>query len=390
MSKAILFLTAEPPWPLDQGDKIRNYHLLRSLAKRHRVTLVTFVSDREVGQWLPSLEPLCRSIQMVKLNRKTMILNVLQLPHLPVTVAARASRRMSFLLQNLTRQEKFDLVMACQLKMAGYLNCCSIPQKVLDLTDVSSVYRARLNQVVKGWPKIFSLLELVRLSYWEPVYARAADLVLLASPADAGVLQQQIKIPVRVIPNGVDTEYFRPLADVSKPALLFFGHLRYPPNADGIVYFCHNILPEIKKAVPDVRLDIAGKEPPPEVKALVADEAVNLLGYVPDLRPHLARTAVVICPVRAGAGTRLKILESLASGRPVVSTSVGCEGLLVEPGRHLEVADDPGAFARKVIDLLTNPAKRVSLAHNGRLLVESRYSWEAIGEQLNTVMEDVF
>ncbi|MCL6449578.1 MAG: glycosyltransferase family 4 protein [Armatimonadetes bacterium] len=387
----ILFLTAEPPWPLDQGDKLRNYNLLRCLAKRHQVSLATFVDGRDVGEWRRPLEEFCGDIHAVTLSRKMMIGNALRLPHLPVTAAARASRRMAFFLRNLTRQEKYDLVIACQLKMAGFLSCCFVPGKVFEMTDVLSIYRARLGRVARGpGTRIFSIFEQYKLAFWEPRYARLADLVLLASPFDAEFLRAKIKTPVQVLPNGVDTEYFRPLPDADEPVLIFYGHLRYPPNADGIVYFCRAIFPEVKRVVPEAKLLIAGKEPPPEVRALSRDRSIELPGYVPDLRAFLARSAVVICPVRAGAGTRLKILEALACGKPVVSTSIGCAGLAVEPGKHLEVADEPADFASKVVELLNSREKRSFLARQGRSLVEARYSWEAIGERLNTLIEGVF
>lgn len=386
----ILFLTAEPPWPLDQGDKLRNYHILCALAKKHQVTLITFISGAKDGHWQQHIEHLCEGIYMVTLSRKRMLLNAMRLPYLPVTTAARASRRMSSLLKMITRREKFDLSIACQLKMAGFLSCCSTPRKVLEMTDALTLYRSCLGRVTNSFPsKIYSLFEQYKLAYWEPRYARLANLVFLASPIDAVFLQERIKTPVKVLPNGVDTEYFRPLPDPGEHVLIFYGHLRYPPNADSIIYFCREIFPQIKMTVPGVKLFILGKEPPPQVKALSGNSSIMVPGYVPDLRPYLAQAAVVICPVRAGAGTRLKILEALACSKPVVSTSIGCAGLDVEPGVHLEVADKPFAFARKVIELLGCSERRSYLGHNGRILVEARYSWEEIGRRLNALIKEI-
>ncbi|MEW6771940.1 MAG: glycosyltransferase family 4 protein [Bacillota bacterium] len=386
----ILFLTAEPPWPLDQGDKLRNYHLLKALAAEHEVTLATFcLPGEENGPWREALSSLCRAVYPVPLNRRQMLVNVLRLPHLPVTLAARASARMVRLLRQLTREQKFDVAYACQLKTAGYLSHCAARRRVADLTDAVSLYRRRMLCFARSWPaKAFGAIEAQRLAFWEKQVAQLADLTLVVSPVDAAALKEAApRARVAVLPNGVDLDHFRPLPDPQTPVLLFYGHLRYPPNADGIVWFCHEIFPLVREAVPEAELWIAGKEPPPEVAALAALPGVTLTGYVPDLRPYLAQAAVVVVPLRFGAGTRLKILEAFAAGRPVVSTSLGCEGLEVQPGVHLEVADTPASFAEAVIRLLQDPLRWAALVANGRKIAEEKYSWRSIGPQLLALLK---
>lgn len=381
----ILFLTAEPPWPLDQGDKLRNYHLLKALASEHEVTLATFCSPGEQnGSWLEAVVPLCRAVYPVPLGRRKMLLNVLRLPHLPVTMAARASARMARLLKWLTREQKFDVAYACQLKMGGYLRHCGTRRRVADLTDVVSLLHRRMLYFAPSWPaKVFSAAEARRLAFWERRVARSADLVLLVSPVDAAELAKMVPgARIAVLPNGVDLEYFRPLPDPGRPVLIFWGHLRYPPNADGIVWFCREIFPAVKRAVPETTLVVAGKEPPPVVTALGSLPGVKIIGHVPDLRPYLAQAAVAIVPLRFGTGLRNKILEAFASGRAVVSTPLGCEGLEVTPGLHLEVADGPEEFATKVACLLRDLSRRAVLAASGRKLVEERYAWKTLSKKL--------
>lgn len=383
----ILFLTAEPPWPLDQGDKLRNYHLLKALAAEHEVTLATFcLPGEENGPWREALSPFCEAVHAVPLGRRAMLLNVARLPHLPVTMAARASVRMARLLRRLTREQEFDVTYACQLKTAGYLSHCATRRRVADLTDAVSLYRRRMLRFARSWPaKAFGAIEAHRIAFWEKQVVQSADLTLVVSPVDAAALKEAAPgARVAVLPNGVDLDHFRPLPDPQKPVLLFYGHLRYPPNADGIVWFCREIFPRVRDAVPEAELWITGKEPPPEVAALAALPGVTLTGYVPDLRPYLAQAAVVIVPLRFGAGIRNKILEAMAAARPVVSTSLGCEGLAVTPGTHLEVADSPDAFAELTARLLRDPARRAHLAANGRKLVEERYNWGIIGKQLRS------
>ncbi|KXG78347.1 GDP-mannose-dependent alpha-(1-6)-phosphatidylinositol monomannoside mannosyltransferase [Fervidicola ferrireducens] len=387
----IIFLTAEPPWPLDQGDKVRNFHLLKAIATKHEVTFVCFCPPEEkYGKWRELLSSLCHAVYTVPLSRGQMLINVLRLPHLPVTMAARTSARMVQLLRHLTSCEDYDISFACQLKMAGYLRYCTTRRRVADLTDMVSLFRRRMLRFAPSWlGKAFDAVEAYRLAYWEKWVARLADLVLLVSPVDAAELARMTsRTRVAILPNGVDLDYFQPLPDPGKPTLIFWGHLRYPPNADGIIWFCRKVFPLIREAVPEATLLVVGKEPPPEVASLAHIHGVELLGYVPDLRTYLAQASVVVVPLRFGSGIRNKILEALASGRALVSTSLGCEGLEVTPGVHLEVADEPAEFAAKVIDLLCNPSRRAAFSANGRKLVEEKYSWEAVGEKLFELFRD--
>ncbi len=167
----IIFLTAEPPWPLDQGDKLRNFHMLKALAAEHEITLVCFcLVGEENGRWREAVAPFCGAVHVVPLAWRQMVLNILCLPHLPVTMAARASLRMIRLLCHLTSRERYDLAFACQLKMAGYLRHCATRRRVTDLTDVVSLYRRRMLYFAPSWPtKAFSAVEVYRLAFWVSV-----------------------------------------------------------------------------------------------------------------------------------------------------------------------------------------------------------------------------
>ncbi|MEW6572045.1 MAG: glycosyltransferase family 4 protein [Bacillota bacterium] len=385
----ILFLTAEPPWPPDQGDKLRNYHLLKALAAEDEVTLVSFTMQQDNSTWKKELAPYYSTVYTIPLTRRRMILNTLFLPHLPVTMAARTSSRMAKLLRELTNHGKFDIAFACQLKTAGYLKHCTC-SKVADLTDVVSLYRRRMLPYTSRLEKLVSIVEVYRLAYWEKKVAQAADLTLLVSPLDAAVLRKMApKACIDVIPNAVDLNYFKPLPDQGQPVIVFYGHLRYPPNADGIKWFCTEIFPKIREEIPNAELHIIGKEPPAELVQYSNHSGITLTGYVPDIRPFLAQASVVVTPIRFGAGIRNKVLEAFAVKRPVVSTSLGCEGLSVEPGIHLEVADTPSIFAEAVIRLLRDPTRRSSLAENSRHLVKEKYEWNVIGKKLRTLLLEI-
>jgi glycosyltransferase involved in cell wall biosynthesis len=164
--------------------------------------------------------------------------------------------------------------------------------------------------------------------------------------------------------------------------LLFFGTLSYGPNADGLVWFCEQVLPRVRQSKPDVRLEVVGLDPPPRVTALGRLPGVQVTGFVPDIRPKLWSATMCVVPLLAGGGTRLKILEALAAGCPVISTTVGAEGLELMDGKHLLIADDPEEFARDVVALLESDALRHRLADAGRRAVAEKYDWQEIAPRL--------
>jgi glycosyltransferase involved in cell wall biosynthesis len=190
-----------------------------------------------------------------------------------------------------------------------------------------------------------------------------------------------------VVPNGVDTGYFRPAdpESVEAESLIFTGTMSWEPNVDATIHFCGDIFPLIQRTYPGVRLTIVGAEPTEAVRRLGDQRGVTVTGSVKDVRQYIGRAAVVIVPIRLGSGTRLKILEAMAMGKAVISTAVGCEGLEVTPGKDIEVANSPEAFAVAVCRLLGDPARRRALGEAGRRLVTDRYDWRIIARQQDAV-----
>jgi glycosyltransferase involved in cell wall biosynthesis len=216
--------------------------------------------------------------------------------------------------------------------------------------------------------------------HWAQRVLPGFDLVVAVSDEDLRALP----VPpsqLAVIPNGVDTASFSPTPLPAGPRLVFTGALYTGPNRDGLQWFCREVLPLIRRQQPNATLTIAGMAPTADVAALGAVEGVNVLSDVADIRPFIGEARVVVVPLRVGSGSRLKILEALAAGRPVVSTTVGAEGLDLEPGRHLLLADEPAAFAEAVCRLIGDEASARSLVGPGRRAVEELYAWPDIGER---------
>jgi glycosyltransferase involved in cell wall biosynthesis len=209
---------------------------------------------------------------------------------------------------------------------------------------------------------------------------READAAVAVSDTDRELFAEQSEPEhVTVIPTGVDAEYFAPHGVPEIPnRLVFSGSMDWYPNEDAIVYFAEHVWPILRAARPSVSLTVVGRHPSARLAALAKTAGITLTGTVDDVRPFVDEAAVYVVPLRVGGGTRLKILEALAMGKPVVSTTVGAEGLTLVPGRHYLVADGAEAFARTVLDLLDAPAVRASLGQAGRRLVEERHSWDRV------------
>jgi glycosyltransferase involved in cell wall biosynthesis len=232
--------------------------------------------------------------------------------------------------------------------------------------------------------RIYAYVQARKFRRDELAACRHVDAVLTTSLDDRDLLTPDVDgTPVRVVPNGVDTDFFRPGGGQEDPVgLLFTGAMNYAPNADAVLHFCTEILPTIHASIPETSLAVVGRNPPDRIQSLGTDR-IAITGTVRDVRPWMARAAVFVVPLRVGGGTRLKILEALACGRAVVSTSLGCEGLDVTNGDDILVADTPTAFADAVVRCLRDPELRRRLGGRGRALVERRYRWDAIGHDLS-------
>lgn len=209
------------------------------------------------------------------------------------------------------------------------------------------------------------------------------------STDDADEVTRRWDISCAVVPNGADVEHLAAVPDTGQVPgrLLFTGTMSYPPNAQAARWLVEHVMPIVRSRRPDVSLEIVGRNPPAPVRQL-AGPGISVTGRVPDLATHFAAAAVVVAPLLSGSGTKLKVLEAMAAGRPVVATAVGAEGIDARAGEHLRVADSPAAFADAVVDLLTDPSEAARIGRNGRELAARRYSWPASGERMHVALDE--
>jgi polysaccharide biosynthesis protein PslH len=289
-------------------------------------------------------------------------------------------RRYAALLQSTA----FDLIVCDFIFPAPLIDWKTPPPKILFTHNVEAQVWARHYKIASNpVVKMACWLEFRALQRAERHYVQLADYVLAVSENDrASFAQYADPRRISVIPTGVDTEYFQPEVP-SGPSLeqpdtmAFTGGMDWMPNEDGVAYFVEKILPLIRRQIPEAAFWAVGRRPPRRIQALASDSVV-VTGTVEDIRPYLAKAALCVVPLRSGSGTRIKIFEAMAMGKAVVSTSMGAEGLPVQHGKNIILADDPADFARQVVDLLRDPPRRQRLARGGGL-----FRWNHAGRPLN-------
>jgi glycosyltransferase involved in cell wall biosynthesis len=291
----------------------------------------------------------------------------------------------SFLAELMPRS--FDLILIEHSFMARFLPFLrpDVP-KVLDMHNVHTLMAWRRAQEKSGSEKDDAVKEFERTQSFERTVCSACQLCLCCSDQDAEAARRFLNIKhLKVIPNGVDTAVMTGgKAPVTPGYLLFTGMMNYEPNLEAVRYFVGEILPLIRAEVPYATFHIAGANPLPEVKALAAD-SVYIHSSVPDMRPYFHQASVVVVPLLHGGGTRLKILDAAACGKPIVSTSVGAEGLNFVDGRDILVADSPPRFAQAVVKLLSNPDRQADLSRSARRAAEA-YDWSDVSSEFCSVM----
>jgi polysaccharide biosynthesis protein PslH len=372
-----------PPW---FGGAARIYHLLRVLSREHRVTLVSFASPEERKAARPIWD-ICAAVHTVEHPvgaRWRRLHQARSLVGAAYYYYAYYSRAMAHALRTVLAQQTFDVVQIEFSQMAYY----PLPARAIRILDEHNVEHRLLERTWRHerdpLRRLYAYVQAQKFRRDELTACRRVDAILTTSIEDREFLLPDVgPTPIRVVPNGVDTDYFQPGTGPQDPAgLLFTGAMNYAPNADGVLHFCTEILPGIHAEVPEASLAVVGRDPPPRIQGL-GNERITITGTVRDVRPWMERAAVFVVPLRVGGGTRLKILEALACGRAVVSTSLGCEGLDVTNGDDILVADTPSDFAKAVVQCLRDPELRQRLGARGRVLVERRYRWDAIGHGLS-------
>lgn len=406
----ILFLTQIVPFPPDAGPKVKTYHVIRALVRQgHSVTLVSFVRPEEV-QHVPALQEICEAVHTVPIQRSRvadvgyMIRSYLT--GRPFLIERDDLPPMQDMVNRQVQENNFQFIHADQLTMVqfGLKSASKFPNKkpkvIFDAHNAVWTIVERMKENAPWFLKPILSVEAKRVKKYEGELLQTVDHVLAVTDIDQSLLEDALYFsnvdqndrvsPITVIPIAVDTDKLQPVdRKEGSKNIVTLGTLHYPPNADGIRWFFNEVFPLIQKRVPDATLTIIGKNPPQDFIELAErnKESIKVTGYVEDLRPYLEESALMVVPVRAGGGMRVRILEAFSYAMPVVTTTIGLEGIEGTPDHDVLVADTLAEFAERTSELLEDISLQEKLAVNGRELAISKYDWQAVLSAMKSIYE---
>jgi polysaccharide biosynthesis protein PslH len=390
----VLLLTQVLPYPPDSGPKVKTYYVLKYLASQHDVTLVSFVRDSDKPEYIQHLETLCERVITVPIKRSKIqdlrFLGQSLVQGQPWMMLRDERPEMRQVLADLAAGTDFDVVHADQTNMGQYALPFTRSRKVLDLHNALWMLYKRLASTSAATDPMKYVLrrDWPLLKRYEGELCQQFDAVTAVTAEDRELLLEAgAPANITVIPIAIDTdEQALVTRRPANPHIIHIGTMYWPPNIDGINWFLDTIYPLIKLQVPDVRCTLIGSRPPDSiVQHSNTDRTLTVTGYVEDPLPFLEDASMMMVPLRAGGGMRVKILNALSQGIPMVSTTVGCEGIQVEHDRDILVADEPQAFAQACVRLLTDYNLNARIAQAGRQTAVRYYDYRQACRPLDEI-----
>jgi len=392
----ILLLTQVLPYPPDSGPQVKTWNVLKYLSLKHEVTLVSFVRGDQTRE-VEHLKSICHQVFVVPMQRSLLSDALALLKSLfsgvPWVITRDHRQPMRRLVQALTQAEPFDVIHADQLNMAQYAAASTGGLKVIDQHNALWLLYKRMAETQRPGPKKWLFERDWRLMRsYEGQICREFDRVIAVSEVDKAAIAEVAgnRQDIYVIPIAVDMDEVVPVQRAAAASrIVHIGTMFWPPNVDGILWFAREVLPLVRAQKPHVGFDIIGARPPEAVLRLAeADSDIRVTGFVTDINAYLEQAGVLIVPVRAGGGMRVKILNQLSQELPMVTTTIGCEGIQVVNGQQVLVGDRPQDFANAVLRILDDRTLADALGKAGRKLIAEQYDYRRVCSQLECVYQD--
>lgn len=384
----ILFIC--PSFP-SRFHRIRTLNIIKYLSRLHDIYLVFLTCEKNYNDH--ELVNYCKRIKIIYQSRFRSLLNCVffLISLIPLEVAYCRNKKMNNAISALLQEENIDLIYIKRLRSAQFVDHALKTATIIDATDAMSLYYKRTAQNAPWHQKPLFFEEWMKYYYYEKRMLNKFRNWVLCSEIDLEYLKQSAPVETNLffIPNGVDTDYYRMSAPKpEKETILFSGLMDKFVNIEAAQYFVNEILPNILKKFPNVTVYVTGPRPTRAAKML-SSKNVIVTGEVPDLRKYISKCEIIVAPIKTGVGTRNKILQAWAMGKPVVSTSLGAEGLDTRNGENIILADDAEGFANAVVGLMQNDSLKKKISAGGLETARTKYSMDKIAESLNSVLEEV-
>ena len=395
----ILWLKTELLHPVDKGGKIRTYHLLKQLKPDHHITYLTLDDGAAPPDAVDNATEYCH--ELIRIPHETrakfsagfyaeLALNLTS--RLPYAIRKYQSASMTKAIADVGTTDRFDVIICDFLAPAVNLpRDLKLPVVLFQHNVEAAIWQRHYEVQTNALKRRYLYRQWRKMQQFEREACHRVDCVIAVSEADSETMQRDYGLAkVYDIPTGVDVDFFRPTSTVAtRPnSLVFTGSMDWLPNEDAINYFTQQILPLIRKAIPDVSITVVGRNPSRKLLELgEREQSITVTGRVEDVRPYIEGAAAYIVPLRIGGGTRLKIYEALAMEKPTISTTVGAEGLNINNGEDLLLADTPDDFANAVVRVLKEPALARQLGVKGAQTVRERYSWNKVAVEFDLICQ---
>jgi sugar transferase (PEP-CTERM/EpsH1 system associated) len=391
----ILLISFDFPYPPSGGSISRDYNLIKQLSKNNDIFWINrTIRDRPKDEYIKEMEKYCKIIKIVEWNYGHTIIGLIKsfFTKEPYIIHRFASQYMTDLVHQVLKNNIFDLILCDHIYLSQYLpheielHVPTIPNN----EDNGFTYYKRLSETNGLIRPFFAKLQWRKmLNYEVNVYQRFC-VDITTSDTEKNIIMKYLKgVKIGVVKNGVDVDYFKPMKRTNmENNIIYTAWFKYYPNQQAVIEFVKDVFPLLKAKIPDIKFYIVGKEPPKRVHELSKINGIVVTGEVEDVRPYLANADVAVIPLKVGGGTRLKILEAMAMGIPVISTKLGAEGLDVKEDENILIADDHEDFAQKIYEIITDKQLSKRISDSAIKFVEENYTWEKIGEDICNFIND--